>query len=113
MMQSAVNGVDGASMAMLMTLMEGMPPILSYHTEISAGGQTQEFLAQLKKAVFRRGARVRAGANPSWESLNIWPLPPDGCKMVVLTRQAALDWYTGKLDNAAFEKTWTTKDFGQ
>jgi hypothetical protein len=111
-MQSAVNGVDGTSMAMLMTPMEEMPPILSYHTEISAGGQTQELLAQLKKAVFAAvPGFVRA--NPPWESLSIWPLPPDGYKMVVITRQAALDWYTGKTDNATFEKTWTTKDFGQ
>ena len=95
-----------------MALLEGTHPVLSYHTEISAGGQTQEFLAQLRKAVFAAvPGFVRA--NPPWESLNIWPLPPDGYKMVVITRQAALDWFTGKLDNAAFEKTWTTKDFGQ
>ncbi len=112
MMQSAVNGVDGASMAILMTLMEGMPPILSYHTEISAGGQTEAFMTQLRRAVFA-AAPGFVRANPPWESLNIWPLPPDGYKMVVIARQAALEWYTGKLDDAAFEKTWTTKEFGQ
>ena len=108
MMQDAVNGVEGASMALLITLLEGMPPVLSYHTEISAGGQTQEFLAQLRKAVFAAvPGFVRA--NPPWESLSIWPLPPDGYKMVKILRQAALDWYTGKLDDAAFEKTWKTE----
>lgn len=108
MMQDAVNGVEGASMALLMTLLEGRPPVLSYHTEISAGGQTQGFLAQLRKAAFAAvPGFVRA--NPPWESLVIWPLPPDGYKMVKIPRQAALDWYTGKTDDVAFEKTWKTE----
>ena len=65
-------------------------------------------MAQLRQAAFAAvPGFVRA--NPPWESLVIWPLPPDGYKMVMITRQAALDWYTGKLDDAAFEKTWKTE----
>ena len=46
-------------------------------------------------------------AEPAYETLGVWPLPPDGYGRVTISRQAALDWYTGKLNYADFKATWT------
>jgi hypothetical protein len=108
MMEAAVEAVKGASTAMLSTLSESEPPSLSYHTEISTGGQAEEFMAQLRQAVFAAvPGFVRA--QPPWQELVVWPMGPGGYGQVTITRQAALDWYTGKMDDAAFEKTWKTE----
>jgi hypothetical protein len=111
LMTKAMDAVDGVSMVMPMALpLPGLEGALlfTYHTESSREGQTQEFMTQLRQAVFAAvPAFVRA--DPPWETLVVWPLPPDGANMVKIPRQSALDWYTGKLDNAAFENTWKTQ----
>jgi hypothetical protein len=107
MIVEAVSAVEGASFVISLPFPEGSLTV-SYHTEISAGGQTQAFLTQLRQAVFAAvPGFVRA--DPAWDNLVMWPLPPDGYPMVTISRQAALDWYTGKIDDAAFEKTWKTE----
>jgi hypothetical protein len=107
MIIEAVGAVEGTSMVMTLPLPEGSLTVM-YHTELSAGGQPKKFKAQLQQAVFAAvPGFVRA--DPAWESLVVWPLPPDGYPMVTISRPAALDWYTGKTDDAAFEATWKTE----
>lgn len=48
-------------------------------------------------------------ADPPWEGLRVLPVPPDGYPTVMISRQAILDWYTGKADDATFEDTWETE----
>lgn len=107
MIADGVSAVEGASMVVTFVDSEGSLTV-AYHTEISAGAQTQAFLAQLRQAVFAAVPGL-VRADPAWESLDIWPLPPDGYPKVTISREAALDWYTGKTDDATFEDTWETE----
>lgn len=103
----AVSALVGVSMVFPMGFPEDALTI-SYHTETSAGNETEVFMAQLRAAIFA-AAPGFVRAEPAYETLVVWPLPPDGYGRVTVSRQAALDWYTGKLSDADFEATWTTE----
>ena len=101
----AMSEVGGVSLVIPMAFREEVLTI-SYHTETSAGSEPDAFQAQLRAAIFAAvPGFVRA--EPAYETLVVWPLPPDGYGRVTISRQAALDWYTGKLNDADFKATWT------
>jgi hypothetical protein len=107
-MAKVMDAVDGVSMVIAMDLplpvLEGAV-LFTYHTEISRGGQTQEFMAQLRPAVLAALPGF-ARAAPPRERLVIWPTPADRGGHITINGQSALDWYTGKLTGDAFMKSW-------
>jgi hypothetical protein len=113
LMEAAVNAVEGVSSTLLSSAFsKGELPTLGYTTSLSATGVPEPFMKQLRQVVFAAvPGFVRA--NPAWDALKFSPLASGGYGTVTVARQPALDWYTGKLDDAAFEKTWKIEGFGR
>jgi hypothetical protein len=109
LMEAAVNGVDGVHSAHLYPgTTDEDPPWLAYGTALSSAGLPKPFMDQLRQVIHAAVAGF-VRAEPPWEGLEFAAGSPDGYNVVTISRQAALEWYTGKLDDAAFEKTWDTE----
>jgi hypothetical protein len=115
MIVQAIDAVDGVSTVKAAPLLQETLGII-FDTEVSAEGQHEAFIGQLRQVVVAAvPGFVRA--DPPWGNLILSPQPPEGYissdDLTEIRLEPALDWYTGKIDDAAFEKTWRLSGAGQ
>jgi hypothetical protein len=104
MIVQAMDAVKGVGRLLPIALLQDELDIM-YLSDLLSKGQPAEFAAQTGQAVLAAiPGFVRA--TPPWERLVIWPTPADGGGHITINRQSALDWYTGKLTDDAFMKSW-------